>query len=238
MHFSQKVPLCMLERRMNLSAVARARAAIEYKPSWYAIFAKAHGLVAAKHPEFRRSYLTLPWARLFEHAHNIAMIPIERKLHDEDVVLYVPVVDPELKTLADLDAGIRYYKDEPLDKISFFRTQIWTSCLPQPIRRLMWWLGLNLMGRLRAYFYGTFGVTGVGAYGAVALNLLSPLTTTITYGVFEPDGNVSVRLCFDHRVMDGAIVARALGEIEAALNGEILAELRGMSVLRQAPLAA
>jgi pyruvate/2-oxoglutarate dehydrogenase complex dihydrolipoamide acyltransferase (E2) component len=98
----------------------------------------------------------------------------------------------------------------------------------------MWWLGLNLWGRVRAYFYGTFGLTGVGAYGASALNLVSPLTTTLTYGVFESDGSVDVRLSFDHRVMDGASPARALAALEEVLNGAILEELRGMKGLAQA----
>src|SRR5260370_589387 len=81
---------------------------------------------------------------------------------------------------------------------------MWTSRLPQPIRRLMWWLGFNLLGRVRAYFYGTFGITSVGAFGVDALTILSPLTTTLTYGAVDAAGNVSVRLCFDHRVMNRA----------------------------------
>jgi hypothetical protein len=234
MHFSKKVPLVMLERRMKLAEVANARAAAGERPSWFAVFAKAYGIVAARRPELRRSYMSLPWPRLFEHASNVAMVPIERRLGDEDVVLYVPLPEPEKQSIADLNASIRRHKDEPLENISFFRTQIWTSRLPQPIRRHLWWLGFNLLGRVRAYFYGTFGITSVGAMGVDAVTLLSPLTTTVTFGTFDEAGHVTVRLCFDHRVMDGAVPARALVELEEVLNSEVLTELRSMRGLTTA----
>jgi hypothetical protein len=235
MHFSKKVPLVMLERRMQLGELMRARAAVADRPSWFAVFAKAYGMVTARRPELRRSYMSLPWPRLFEHARNVAMVPIERRLGDEDVVLYVPLAEPETQSIAELNACIRQHKNEPLANISFFRTQIWTSYLPQPMRRLLWWLGFNLLGRVRAYFYGTFGLTSVGAFGVDAVTIQSPLTTTVTYGAFDAAGNVTVRLCFDHRVMDGAIPARALAELDQVLNGEILNELRSM---RGLPFAA
>ena len=226
LHFGQKVPLVVLERRMQLADVARARAAIPTKPSWFAVFAKAYGIIAARRPVLRRSYLSLPWPRLFEHARNIAVMPIERRLLDEDVVLYVSLAEPEQQTIRQLDTWIRRHKSEALENNTFFQTQLWTSRLPRPLRRLLWWLGLNLLGRVRAYFYGTFGITGVGAFGSGLVTILPPLTTTLTYGVIDADGSVTVRLCFDHRVMDGAEPARALAELEEVLNGDILAELR------------
>jgi hypothetical protein len=235
MHFGQKVASMMLERRAQLAPVALARAALPNKPSWYAIFAKAYGIVSARHPELRRSYMTLPWARLFEHAQNVAMVPIERQMGDEDIVVYVPLPEPEKRTIQELDDCLYQHKDKPLESIKFFRTQLWTSRLPQPLRRLLWWLGLNMWGRVRAYFYGTFGLTGLGAYDTTCVTILSPLTITLTYGVIEPDGSVILRLNFDHRVMDGALPARSLIELEEVLNGEILQELQQMKTL---PLAA
>ena len=231
LHFGQKVPLVVLERRMQLGDVAQARAAVRIKPSWFAVFAKAYAIVSAQRPVLRRSYLSLPWPRFFEHARNIAVMPVERRLHDENVVLYVSLAEPEQQSLRQLDATIREHKNQPLEDDSFFRTQLWTSRLPRPLRRLLWWLGLNLLGRVRAYFYGTFGITSVSSFGSCLVTILPPLTTTVTYGVVEADGGVTVRLCFDHRVMDGAEPARALADLEDVLNREILAELRGMLVL-------
>ncbi len=41
---------------------------------------------------------------------------------------------------------------------------------------------------------------------AESLHPISPLTTTMTYGVIAADGSVNVRLIYDHRVLDGAVV--------------------------------
>ncbi len=57
---------------------------------------------------------------------------------------------------------------------------------------------------------------------------MSPLTSLLNYGVIERDGTVAVRIMYDHRVMDGATVARALGRMEQILNSVILDELRAL----------
>ena len=85
---------------------------------------------------------------------------------------------------------------------------------------------------------GTFGVSVYSGLGAESLHPLSPLTATLTYGVIDPNGNVDVRLIYDHRVLDGADVARALGELEGVMNEEILQELREMATGEQAEDAA
>src|SRR5438477_401448 len=82
--------------------------------------------------------------------------------------------------------------------------------MPRPLRRFLWWAVLNLSGPQRALRMGTFGVTAYSALGAESLHPISPLTTTLTYGVIAPDGGVTVRVTYDHRVLDGAAVARAL----------------------------
>jgi hypothetical protein len=70
--------------------------------------------------------------------------------------------------------------------------------------------------------------------GAESLHPLTPLTTALNYGVIGPDGRVDVRLVYDHRVLDGATVARALARLEEVLNGTIAAELRGLAADRVA----
>ena len=49
------------------------------------------------------------------------------------------------------------------------------------------------------------------------------------YGVLTADHTLPVRVHFDHRVMDGAPVARALAELEDVLNTAIVSELRQMA---------
>ena len=101
------------------------------------------------------------------------------------------------------------------------------SGYPAPIRRFLWWSTLHVSGPKRAKRLGTFGLSSYGALGAESYHPISPLTTTLTYGPIDPDGRVTVKLIYDHRVLDGAEVARRLGDLEATLLGPILDELPG-----------
>ena len=63
------------------------------------------------------------------------------------------------------------------------------------------------------------------ALQAESLHPLSPITTLLNYGVIGPDGTVDVRIIYDHRVMDGATVARALARLEQILNSVVKDEI-------------
>jgi hypothetical protein len=226
MHFAQKIPTVPVQRRMKLGAVVAARAVAAPRPSWCSIFTKAYGFVAAARPELRRSYLSFPWPHLYEHSVNVATVAVERRFGDEGAVLFAPIRQPEEQALPDLDARIRRLKERPLEEVGAFRRALGISRLPRPLRRLLWWIGLNVSGRQRARIMGTFGVSVYSSLGAAGLHPLSVATTTLNYGVIEPDGSVDVRLVYDHRVLDGATVARALADLERVLTHETLAELR------------
>ncbi len=100
------------------------------------------------------------------------------------------------------------------------------SSAPAPIRRFLWWSTLAVSGPKRAKRFGTFGLSTYGSLGAESLHPISPLTTTLTYGPIDDNGRVCVKLIYDHRVLDGAFIARRLAEIEDTLNGAILDELQ------------
>jgi hypothetical protein len=225
-HFAQKVPTVPVQRTMNLASVAAARQAAVPRPSWCALFTKAYAFVAAARPELRRAYLSFPQPHLYEHPLNVASIAVERRLGDEDAVLFGHVKSPEEKGLHELDAELRRFKERPVESIGGFRQVLRITRLPRPLRRFVWWLGLNGIGRKRAHYFGTFGVSVYSGLGAASLHPLSPLTTALNYGVVARDGTVDVRLIYDHRVLDGATVARALHDLERVLTCEILAELR------------
>jgi hypothetical protein len=215
-----------VQRRMNLAAVVGARQLAQPRPSWCAIFTKAYGSVAAARPEFRRAYLSFPWPHLYEHPIAVASIAIERRYGEEEAVFFAPFRNPEQKALLELDAELNRLKELPIDDVSSFRRALSISRLPWPLRRLVWWVGLNVWGRKRAHYMGTFGVSVYAGLGAASLHPLSPLTTALNYGQIDADGSVDVRLIYDHRVVDGATVARALQALEQALKSEILTELR------------
>ncbi|MFL5244364.1 MAG: hypothetical protein ACJ8FY_19870 [Gemmataceae bacterium] len=233
-HFAKQVPTVPVQRRMHLAEVSGARLLAQPRPSWCAVFTKAFALVAGARPELRRAYLAFPSPHLFEAGGNVASIAVERRIGEEDAVLFGRVTGPEQRSLAALDEKIRLFKQAPVEKVGSFKQALSISRLPLQLRRLVWWAGLNVSGKYRSQKLGTFGVSSYSGLGANSLHPLSPLTIALNYGPVESNGQVDVRLIYDHRVMDGSTVARALAEMEQVLEGEILAELREM---RQAKVA-
>jgi hypothetical protein len=225
-HFAQRVPTVPVERRMALAPLVAVRDAAMPRPSWCAIFMKAYGFVAQAWPELRRAYLPFPWPHLYEHPINVASLAVERPFGDANAVFFAQVRSPEKLGLAELDARLRAFKEQPFDKVAAFRRFLRVGRLPRPLRRLIWWIGLNAWGRKRARYLGTFGITVYAGLGAASLHPLSPLTTALNYGVIGADGGVDVRIMYDHRTLDGGTVARALADLERVLNGAILTELR------------
>jgi hypothetical protein len=229
LHFARQVPSVPVERRMQLGAVAAARQALVPRPSWAALFTKAYGLVTAARAELRRSFLSFPRAHLYQHVLNKATVAVERSFgQGEQAVFFVPVKRPEASSLADLDRRLRRYKTAPPESVRGIRRALAVCRLPSPVRRLLWWSMLNVFGEKRGRYVGTFGVSAYSGLGATSLHPLSVTPTTLTYGVVEPEGAVDVRIIYDHRVLDGATVARALAELEEVLHLDILKELRGL----------
>jgi hypothetical protein len=231
LHFAAQLPTVPVQRRMDLSAVAAAREAAAGRPGWPAVFLKAYSAVAADTPALRRAYIRLPWPHLVEYPQSVASVAVERDHGGEPAVFFGHIWEPARLPLAQIHARVREFAEAPLEQVKSFRKMLRFAALPRPLRRLALWLGLNLP-RTRAGQFGTFGLTVYSSLGSESLHPLSPLTTTLTYGVIGPDGKVDVRLVYDHRVLDGASVARALARLEGQLNGPVLAELRAMETLR------
>src|SRR5262249_33303430 len=133
---------------------------------------------------------------------------------------------PETQSMAALQGSLDWFKNDPIETIGFFRQTLTMMKVPTPIRRFLWWSTLEVSGFKRAKRFGTFGLTSYGALGAESLHPISPLTTTVTYGPIDNSGRVSVKLVYDHRVLDGAYIARRLRDIEETLHGAVLDELR------------
>ena len=141
---------------------------------------------------------------------------------------------PERDSLVALEDLLRHYKRDPIERVGRYRRALRISHLPLPVRRLLWWTALNVSGEPRARNLGTFGVSVYSGLGAESLHPLSPLTTTLNYGVIQPDGTVAVRLTYDHRVLDGATVGRALALLENTLLSTVLDELKAGTSKRAA----
>jgi hypothetical protein len=220
---------------MDLGEVVAARKRLAEPPAWVLLFSKAFAAVAARRPELRRTYLRLPWPLLWQADESVASIAVEREYHGEPGVFFGFLKAPDKQPLSHLATILHQWKTRPVEQIDHFRRQIRFTKLPLPFRRFLWWYATVWSGRVKSKYFGTFGVSLTGASGATGLNLIGPITTAMNTGVIQDDGSVDVRLNFDHRVLDGMPVARALEEMEETLRTDIVAELNAMA---EEPLAA
>lgn len=187
---------------------------------------KAYARIAADYPTLRRCYLKFPWARFYEHPQSTCALAMERTYKGEDGIFVALFRAPECQSLEQLQSELEWYQNPDPYQIGLFRQALRLSRLPLPLRRGIWWYFLNTSGLKRAKKIGTFGVSTYGSLGAESLHPISPLSTTLTYGPIDARGEVIVKIVYDHRLMDGAFVARRLVDLEQFLQGEMLQELR------------
>lgn len=224
-YFARAVPTVPVQKRMSIAELIAARAACRDRPRWTAIFVKAFALVAEEVPELRRAYVKIPWPHLYEYPTSKASIMIERYYRGEPALCPISVKDPARQPLPAIGALLEHASIVPLENLKEFQRWKRLTQVPRPLRRLLWWVGLN-HGRQRGNFFGTFGVSVYSALKAESLHPPSPMTALLNYGVIDTNGRVTTRIMYDHRVMDGATIARALGRMEEILNTVIVEELR------------
>jgi hypothetical protein len=227
-HF--KVPSVVLQRQMQIAAVVAARAACEERPSWPSIFLKAFAITADEFPPLRRAYVKLPWPHLAEYPTSVAAVAVEREHAGEVQPVTMRLHNPSSYPLDALNWEIRNAARIPIEESKEFRRTMTLGRLPWFLRRPLWWLGLNLP-RQRAHFFGTFCISVSARFGAEGLHPIGPYTTIVTYGPIGTDGDVDVRFVVDHRVIDGALVARAMVRMEEILNTTVLAEIKSLPQL-------
>src|SRR5262249_12829799 len=111
-----------------------------------------------------------------------------------------------------------------------FRQWLRLGRMPGFLRSILFWIGLNGSGFRRAKRFGTFAISSLGNLGIEQYHPISPLTTYLTFGPIAPTGDVTVKIIYDHRVMDGRCVARCLNDLEEVLNTHMLEELKKMTM--------
>lgn len=228
LYFARQIPTVPVQKRMALGPLAAARAACAERPRWTALFTKGYALMAREFPEFRRAYVKLPWPHLYEYPASNATIIIERDYYGEPGLFSISIKEPARQTLQEIGRQLEHASTAPIESIKDFRRTIQFTYVPTPLRRALWWICLNF-GRQRGNYFGTFAVSVYSALQAESLHPLSPITTLLNYGVMDGDGGVDVRIIYDHRVMDGATVARALGRLEQILNSTIKDEVTALA---------
>ncbi len=233
-HFARKIPTFAVDRLVSFGELAALRENAAPRISWTVLFLKSYSLVAADCRPLRQAYLRWPLPHLVEHPSSVATVAINRRDEDrdEDRLCWGRFIEPERHSLVELQQALERYQNEPIAEV--FRRQVQHSKMPRPLRRLIWWINLNLVAKKRAKRMGTFSMSTLAGLGAWNRSHPSILTTSLTYGPLDERGRMLVTLICDHRVLDGALAARALAQLEAALCGPIAQELAALSAGRAA----
>ncbi len=227
LHHARKVPSLPLSRVINVESLIEARRRSDAPVSWTAVFMRAYGLTALRHPELRRAFIPWPRPHIYEHPQSECALLIEREWRGEPMVLGAKVRSPETTTLAELDAQLRHLKEAPIMEVNYYRQVIRLSRLPGFIRRFTFWHSLYLSGFTRAKRLGTFMISSLGNLGVEQHHPLTPLTTYFTFGPISPAGDVTAKIVYDHRVLDGRTVARSLQTLNEILQTTLRAEMAG-----------
>ncbi|MEX1094747.1 MAG: hypothetical protein WED34_01795 [Planctomycetales bacterium] len=225
-HYHRRVPTCAHDRFCDLRKIAELRERLPVRISWAVLFLKAYGMVAAERPVLRDAWQRWPWPHVYRHPHSMAMVAIHREFRGEPWLFWGRFDKPEETPLVDLQARLDRYHAEPPEQV--FRQQWLLSGLPTPARRLLWWWNLNFAGAKRAKRVGTFFLTTLAGRGTEIQHPPAFLTGNLTYGPLDAAGRSRVTLAYDHRLMDGRLVADCLAGIESKLTGPIASELEGL----------
>ena len=228
---SLSVPSFPVDRVMQLGVVVKARQKIPercaFRISWVTIFLRSYALVCKEIPELRSLYFCMPWERTYEHPNTVASISIHR-LDDEGIerLIWARLSNCESRSLLDIQRQMDDAIEKPLWDV--FRDGLRIERLPSWIRRLSWWLGMNWKPRQRAKKAGTFSISTLA--GEDASNYGHPLvvTSSLSYTKCNADGECTVTMISDHRVLDGVLAARALKRLESIMTTIVVDELNAI----------
>ena len=131
---------------------------------------------------------------------------------------------PESQSLAAIQAFIDRHATAPIDEV--FRRQLELEMVPGWLRRTILQWNVRSASRKRPGRIGTFSMSSLAGFQAGNHFHPTLCTTSLCQGPLDDAGRCRVTVIADHRVLDGASVARALERLEAVLCQDITAELR------------
>jgi len=222
--FNHAVPQCGHDRICDLSVLAAARSNVPRRISWVSLFVRAYALVAQEYPQLRQTWYRWPWAHLYQHPSSVATITIHRDWRGEPWLFWGSIQRPEDLSLCEIQDQLELFRDGSPGTV--FRQQTKLAQFPILLRRMIWWWNLNVATVGRARRLGTFFLSTLAGRGAEIQIPPSIHTGCLTFGPLDEFGKCRVTLAYDHRVMDGAMVADILQELETVINTEILSELQ------------
>ena len=232
-HVANKTPLAAFAGDYDAGLVAKFRRHSRPKIAWNVLYMKAYACVSQQDPTLRRSYVRFPWGHLYEHDRTVCMMTIAREHEGEERLFFARFNSPEERSLVELQKHYDYYRKAPIKEIKQFRHQINFAKAPRFVRRFAWWSMFNLWPQTRAGHMGTFGISISGYKGCYAASHhLGTNSTILGVDPFPKNGVSRILLTFDHRVMDGTPVTKAMQQLHHMLTTAIkveLAELTGFN---------
>jgi len=207
----------------DFSGLDGARKASPQRISWTALFVRAYALTAERFPALRRTWYRWPVAHMYQHGQSVASVAVQREWRDDLWLFWGKIAAPEHLSLVQIQTQLDDYCNGPPGAV--FRSQAKLSQLPTMLRRIIWWWNLNVATAGRAQRLGTFFLSTLAGKGTVIQVPPAIHTGCLTFGPVDSEGISRVTLAYDHRVMDGSLVADVLETLETTLNQQIRDEL-------------
>ncbi len=227
MWLRKDVPTTAHSRNCDLSPVVAARDHAGERIAWSMLFIKAYAIVAKKYPPLRQVFMKWPWPHLFQNPASVASVVTHRDVDGEPWLFWTRFIQPESQSLVNLQRQMDAHQSDPVQQI--FRREWVFSGFPTPLRRILWWWTINVSGRKRVKRCGTFCLTTIGSRGAEICDPPGFLTGNLTFGPIDATGGCRITLSYDHRLLDGRMVADILADVEQTLNTLLVAELQKIS---------
>ena len=223
-HLARRVPAFPVERWFELQELGELRRAATQRISWLTLFARAYGLAGQEIPELRQSYRGWPTPRVYQSPYSVISVAVNRQTEQGERLFFGRLRFPEQHSLAQIQQELDHCVHGDVRQV--YRQQLRSSVLPTFVRRLGWWWRLDVALKQRARRVGTGSISVLASSGVH--NRLHPciLTSSLSYGPQEPDGRMWVTLQCDHRVMDGAVAAKALNRMHELMRTQLSLELQ------------
>ena len=222
-------PLAAARSAVGNTAAAKHPACTS-RIGWAAVFLKAYALVAREMPVLRTWLVrSFSGCRLATAAESVATLAVNRIVDGEDRLFWTRLTAPDARPLPEIQQFIVDCATKPVEEM--FKRQLELEMVPGLLRRTILRWNMNSFSRKRAARIGTFSLSTLAGMGATNRFHPTICTTSLSYAPLDPDGTCLVTLIADHRVLDGAVVARALVRLEQVLCHDMSAELRTLNAV-------
>ncbi len=231
---ARAIPLFPVDREMRLAVVADARAAAPRRIGWAACFLKAYAMVAREQPLLRSWLVRGLRSRLATASQSVATLAINRPdEHGADRLFFARLASPDMLPLTAVQAFVDRHATAPVDEL--FRRQLELEMVPGWLRRTILRWNMSSASPKRPGRIGTFSMSSLAGFSAGNHFHPTLCTTSLCQGPLDDAGRCRVTLIADHRVLDGATVAKGLQRLEEVLGREIAAELRTLPAAAAPP---